>query len=98
MSSAGSLVPVYTIPATVQYATFNILAVNEGAEEADFFLTMSPVSAPEPADYIEYGCKIPANGGTYERTALIGSPGEIISIRSSSASVAVRVNGICKNL
>jgi len=96
MTVAGTNLAIYTVPPTAAFATISISMVNKGPSDADIKLAIGTSATPDPADYIEFGAVIPANGGGLERTCIVVSPGEIISVESTTANVAVRVYGLEK--
>lgn len=50
-------------------------------------------AAPDNADFIEYDAKLAANGGVLERTQIVMSAGETLTVRPSAAGVSARVHG-----
>lgn len=87
-------VVVYTVPSAVRYAELTLNFLNPGGSIAVLDVAVSPGGLPVAEDYIEDGATIPPNGGVLERTGLICSPGEEISVTSSVSGVVVRVSGI----
>lgn len=88
------LVP-YVVPSELKFATISLHLLNTGSSEADVkvYLTTN-AGSPSVGDAIEYGAKLPANGGLLERGCLIVSPGERVVVRSDKAGVVVRVSGL----
>lgn len=98
MSTANGYVTLYTVPPTAQYSSLVVNVVNtDPANTATIrlALTTSP-QLPGLLDHIEYGAQIPANGGIYDRTGLILSPGESVAVWSDNSNLAVRVSGLEK--
>ncbi len=98
MSNANGYVTLYTAPATVQYTSLVVNAVNtDGNNVASIrvAITTSP-QTPGLLDHIEYGAQIPAAGGIFERTGLILSAGESIAVWSDNSNLAIRVSGLEK--
>lgn len=89
--SVGVDTLVYTAPANTT-ATVNIRVTNRSASSAAVRVAVGAGASPAAADYIDYDVVVPANG-IMEDTGVVCSAGEKIWVRSSVASVSVRVHG-----
>lgn len=94
LTSNGSNVTVYSVPATAKFATVSLNAVNLGTTVAKLRMAISYSSNPSAVDYLEYGAELTASGGILERTCMVLSPNEKLIIHSDSSEVAVRVFGL----
>lgn len=81
---------LYTVPAaTVTTAT--VAFTNRTAAAITVRLAVRSAALAD-ADYIEYDASLPANG-VLERTGIVLSAGEIITVRASAIGVSARVHG-----
>ena len=98
MSNANGYVTLYTVPGTAQYASLVINVVNIDPSIVATLrvaVTTSP-QAPGTLDHIENGAQVPAAGGIFERTGLVLSAGESVSIWANSSNLAIRDSGLEK--
>lgn len=93
-TTANTNAKIYTVPSNVQFSTVNIGVVNRGSVPATLRVAISTVDNPTASDYIEYGLILEENGGGYERSCLLMSPGERVLVWSDSSDVSVRVHGL----
>ena len=94
VTTAGQFTQLYQAPSNVQYTVVNLYAVNMADTEATVSFAISLSAQPAQADYVEYTVKIPAKGGTLERTALVISANERVLVTSDNSSVAASVRGL----
>lgn len=94
VTTAGQFIQLYQAPSNVQYSVINIYAVNMADTEATISFTVCLSAVPAQADYIEYTLKIPAKGGTFERTCLVISANERVLVKSDNSSVVASVRGL----
>jgi hypothetical protein len=93
MSQTNTNVTVYTVPNNVQFATININILNQGvAGTVKVAITTS--ASPAAVDYIDSAAALPADGGVYERTCQILSPGEKVIVEASNSNMSIRVQGL----
>lgn len=88
--AANADTDLYTVPAG-KVATANVSLCNRGAAEAKVRIAVRN-GALSNSDYLEYDVTLPANG-VLERTQIAMSAGEIITVRSTVASVSARAHG-----
>jgi hypothetical protein len=97
MSVANTSIKLYEVPATqVMFSTVTLNALNRGGSDATIRVAIGTGNAPDPADYIEDGGKIPANGGVFSRSCNLLSPGEKYFVEVDSSNVALRLEGLEK--
>jgi len=94
LSVNGVITPVYTVPANAQFSTVSIRLLNTATVDASVDVYVSKSSAPTLVDEIESGLIIPMNGGVYEETCFLMSPGEIISFKANNSLVVARAYGL----
>lgn len=93
VSVANTNISIYTVPATVEFATITICIVNTGTEDATLKLSIGPSMIPELEDYIEYETILPAKA-MLERTCMVCSTNEQVIVNSSNNDLAVRIHGL----
>jgi len=98
MTVANNDVVVYTVPATVDFATVSINLVNQDTVDATVKISIGTTVIPGPVDYIDFNSVLPANGGGLERTCFLVSAGENVIVRADTSNVSVRVYGLEKLL
>lgn len=98
MTVANTVITVLTVPTTgIDFATLNLGFVNEGTTDAILRIALSSQgSTPNSEDYIEYGAVVPANGGIFDRTCVLATPGEKVMVFCDKATVAARVVGLAQ--
>lgn len=94
VSEANTNHQLYTAPDNVRLVTVNILAVNTSAEVATVYVAISQGDVPNQEDWVEYGSKLPANGGILERSCFLLSAAERFIVRSDIDGVVFRLNGL----
>jgi hypothetical protein len=96
MSSADTNVTVYTAPANTDFATVTISLVNLAAIEVLVDVAIGTSVVPALGDHIEYKTIIPPNGGILERSCMLMSANENVTVKAASSNVAIRVVGLEK--
>ena len=94
VTTANQFIQLYQAPATVQYVTVHLSAVNTSDTEATVTFSVGLSATPAQADYIDYTIKIPAKGGTFERTCLLLSANERVMVQADNSSVVASVRGL----
>lgn len=94
VTTANQFVPVYTVPATADFATVSIYGCNKGTVDSKIRIAITTQGTPGPADFIEYDPVLAANGGTIERTCMIVDVNETVMVYADSANVVFRVAGL----
>jgi hypothetical protein len=89
---ANTNTTLYEVPVN-KLATLSVLVVNRSTEIAELTVAISEVDNPVDTDFIEHKVQLSANGGVYERTALVCSAAEKVVVHSSVADCSVRVHG-----
>ncbi len=98
MTVANTVVTLYTVPVTVDFATVSINLVNQDVVDATVKIAIGTSATPGIVDYIDFNAVLPANGGGLERTCFVVSAGENIFVESNTNNVSVRVYGLEKLL
>ena len=81
---------IYTVPAeTVATASINLC--NRTSAPIAVRIAVR-TGALGDSDYIEYDAKVPANG-VLERTGIVMSAGEVLTVRAAAAGISVRAHG-----
>lgn len=88
--AAATDTDIYTVPAST-VATVTVAFVNRTAASIAARLAVRSAALAD-TDYLEYDASIPANG-VLERTGIVLSAGEIITVHAAAAGVSVRVHG-----
>jgi hypothetical protein len=88
--AAAADTDLYTTPAGI-VATASVAFVNRTAAAITVRLAVRSAALAN-SDYLEYDASIPANG-VLERTGIVLSPGEIITVRASAVGVSARAHG-----
>lgn len=83
---------VATFPAGLKSVTFNYLVVNNTDSTAKVEVFVAKTNPPQAKERVQSDLFLKAGKDT-ERTALVGSSGEMVMVRSSVAGVVVRVHG-----
>lgn len=81
---------LYTCPLGM-VATATVALCNRGSGDARVRIAVRS-AALTAADYIEYDAILPPNG-ILERTQIVLSPGEVITVRSDAPDVSARAHG-----
>jgi hypothetical protein len=94
--SVGEKSNPYSVPATVEFATFSVNMLNTGSTPANVKLAISNAAVPALGDYIEYNAVVDPNGGILERTCLMASTNEKVIAESDVGNIVIRVYGLEK--
>lgn len=88
---------IYTAPAG-KVATATVAFCNRTNAAVQVRLAVrNAADALANTDYLEYDASVPA-GGVLERTQIVLSPAEAITVRASAAGVSVRAHGFEEDL
>lgn len=88
--AANSDTDLFTCP-TGEVATATVSMCNRTPLPVDVRIAVRNAALSD-SDYIEYGTTIPPNG-VLERSQIVLSAGEIITVRANAAGVSARVHG-----
>ena len=93
--SAATETPVGTIPSALVFATVTVNILNTANTPASINLAIVDGSGtPVPADYIDKGTIVPANGGVALRSCILVPAGSTIFATSDQAGTVVNVSGL----
>lgn len=81
---------LYTVPAAT-VATASVNLCNRTTAVIAVRLAVRSGALAE-TDYIEYDTKVPPNG-VLERTGIVMSAGEVLTVRAAAAGISVRAHG-----
>ncbi len=90
--AAGADTLLYTVPAG-KVTTLNVRFANRNAVDVVVRLAIGMGAGPAATDYLSFDSLLRANG-IVEDTGIVVSAGEKVWVRSSAASVSVRVHGL----
>lgn len=95
MSVANDFVQAHIVAANADSAVLTVDLENTGpaGEDAVCEIFFSTSSTPGPLDRVAKAVVI-ADGGHFELSCKLASPGERVIVKSPTANVAVRVSGI----
>lgn len=90
--TANTWTAVATFPVGLKSVNFNYLVINNTANTAKVEVYVAQTNPPEAKERVQSDLYLKA-GKDDERTALVGSSGEMVLVRSTVAGVVVRVHG-----
>ena len=88
--AAAVTTDLYTVPMAA-VATVNLNLCNRTAAAIAVRVAVRSGALAED-HYIEYDAKVPANG-VLERTGIVMSAGEVLTVRAAAAGISVRAHG-----